>query len=137
MGVPKNGWFIRENPHLPSKMEDDWWYAHFRTPPFRSISQYSRCLACLDSLSNATRTEREPVEKRKTSGGPAYCYDIRVYSSTLSDTTYDTTIIRVLVDFHEAASRCPRLKQFHEARHNLNLYIFGSATSDGIRFPLG
>ena len=30
MGVPPNGWFIRDN---PTKMDDDWGYPYFRTPP--------------------------------------------------------------------------------------------------------
>ena len=30
MVVPQNGWFMREN---PIKMDDDWGYPYFRTPP--------------------------------------------------------------------------------------------------------
>ena len=31
MGVPQNGWFIREN---PIKMDDDWGYPYFRKPRY-------------------------------------------------------------------------------------------------------
>ena len=30
MGVPKNGWFLKDN---PIKMDDDWGCPHFRKPP--------------------------------------------------------------------------------------------------------
>ena len=31
LGVPPNGWFMREN---PIKLDDDWGYPHFRKPPY-------------------------------------------------------------------------------------------------------
>ena len=31
MGVPSNGWLVREN---PMKMDDDWGYPYFRKPPY-------------------------------------------------------------------------------------------------------
>ena len=34
MGVPQNGWFIREN---AMNMDDDWWYPYFRKPPYDAI----------------------------------------------------------------------------------------------------
>ena len=37
MGLPPNGWFLREN---PTKMDDEQGYPYFRKPPYPMISQF-------------------------------------------------------------------------------------------------
>ena len=37
IGVPKNGWFIREN---PIKLDDDWGYPHIRKLPYGNVGKF-------------------------------------------------------------------------------------------------
>jgi hypothetical protein len=64
MGVPKNGWFIRDN---LIKMDDDWGYPFFMKPPFEyhgDLDPTSENLL-LSGMSHQSAAPRLPPEQQK------------------------------------------------------------------------